>query len=600
MSSRSRYDFGTPSSISRDLRSPASSSALRGQGEKVTSVTSPILESSDGVLSKVYGSLVEPESKRQNWACNGCGTIFQRDATIFVAPANPSAAPLGPSDANNRERLLQGGNQDHYCRACYSDRFSMGACSACQKAVLGSTKEDGKYVKASSGDIWHGRCWKCINCGEADAKKISLGMTGKPTCETCFDRPSSRGKGENKDAPRSDPMQSPRGRRISPSNSAASMSGSASRSGMGATIAELSKKFGKPIPVQSKATEATSSASPDRASSERVSPERLSHSRSNSLSGSTRMRPLTAQFSGTGFNLAAFQPSSPVLTRSDSRSRSVSPHKRSPLLHPICARCNLGPFESLTSQSDVLESTMISIPKEALYYHPACFCCTICSLPMDEASRSFVRLGDRSYAHPQCAPPTIVRSDPAPLSAPMTRQSSSASINDHPTHQRETRPSMSSEVKPATMPTSYLSSSPRDDDHTSTQAPRRFKSSAGAAPPTRSTLIQQRPSSRSNLASLAVASESVSTGSNGRVHADKFSRLGGMNRCGGCNLTVSALESIPGPRGMRWHKKCLICSSKSKGKLCGKALDSSARVDEEGQIRCRQCFDAEHSRHPLK
>jgi hypothetical protein len=580
MRQQAHLGAGVPSSISRDLTTV--STAPR-RITKTSTITSPIIETSDGVLSKVYGSLVEPESQRQQWACHGCNQVFHRDATIYVAPsAHTSAGPLAPSSAVNREQLLKGESQEHYCRSCYSDRFSMGSCLSCNKAVLGSTKEDGKYVKASSGDIWHGRCWKCVDCGESGAEKVSLGMAGLPTCEDCFDKTASQRKHVVRQA-----SPGRRGRRISPTSAASALSGSASRSGMGATIAELSKKFGKPVP-----------ASPTKQSpvldSMPASPELRSHSRSNSISGSTRIRPLTAQFSGQGFNLAAFQPSTPTLTRSDSRSRSVSPHKSNRASGPTCAKCLQGPFDGPGSKA--LEATMISIPREDRHYHPECFLCGICDKSMGDSTRSFVRLGEASYAHPQCAPPEPAsRKSNTAMSAPLARTSSSTTLADHATHQRETMPSISNDVKLPTLPSSYLTTS-TDDTTTTSPMSRRFQSSAGAAPPTRSSLVHQRPSGQTSSGALS----NVAVSSNARIQADKFSKLGGMNTCGGCSLTVSSLEGIPGPRGIRWHKKCLVCSSKSRGtKICGKSLDSSARVDEQGQVRCRQCFDAEHSRHSI-
>ncbi|UZJ55516.1 hypothetical protein CBS101457_004836 [Exobasidium rhododendri] len=579
--------IGVPSSISRDLLSPASSSV--GVPVKTFSSSSPILESSDGVLSKVCGSLVEPESKRQQWACHGCGQSFHRDATIFLGPTVPSTStPLGPSVVANREKQLEGGSQDHFCRQCYSDRFSMGACVACSKPVLGSTKEDGKFVKASGGDIWHGRCWKCVECGEDDQEKVSLGMTGLPTCEVCFDeKPGRRKHVEAQASPQ-------RGRHDSPTVATNALSGSANRSGMGATIAELSKKFGKPVSTQLP-------PSGTQAHSINTSPVlRPSHSRSNSVSG--RIRPITAPFSGNSFNLAAFQPSTTALGRGDSRSRSVSPHKRLSADSVVCSRCSRGPFDGPEKMSS--EVTMVAIPKEGIQFHSECFLCAICSKRMDDANRSFVRLKDATYAHPQCAPPAV-ESRPVKTALPASGvvhrpSSSSSSSSTHATHQRETRPSISNDAVPARLPTSYLSGGITSES-AHPQGPKRFQSSAGAAPPTRSTLIQQRPNSQPDvdrgLASLAVTSCNTS----GRTQASgKFSKLGGMNACGGCNYSVSGLEGVPGPRGMKWHKKCLVCSSKSKGKLCGKLLDSSARVDEQGQVRCRQCFDCEHSKHPLR
>jgi hypothetical protein len=586
---RAHQGIGIPSSISRDLLSTSSLSSSRETPPKTSSSSSPIIESSDGVLSKVYGSLVEPESKRQQWACHGCGQVFHRDATIFVSPSiQSSSTPLGPSAIANREKILEGGSQEHFCRQCYSDRFSMGSCIACTKPVLGSTKEDGKFVKSSGGDIWHGRCWRCVECGEEDQGKLSLGMNALPTCEDCFDQTPTRRKDF-------EPPASPRrGRRASPTIPVAALSGGANRSGMGATIAELSKKFGKPVPAPV-AKSALAPCSGTISSSVEVRPER-----SNSFTG--RIRPVTAQFSGTSFNLAAFQPSSPALGRTDSRSRSASPHKRTGSSEGVCSRCSRGPLDGPAGLTSDLEAAMISIPREAIHFHSECFHCAVCNERMDDSTRSFVKLGELAYAHPHCSPPQVetrATKLAMPASTALTRtsisssSSSSTNLADHATHQRETRPSISSDVTPAPLPISYLSGAAVHDKSSLTpHASKRFQS----------TLLHQRPNSQSDLRSGGLASLAVSSGApSARNQANnKFSKLGGMNTCGGCSFSVSGLEGVPGPRGIKWHKKCLVCSSKSKGKLCGKALDSSARVDEQGQVRCRQCFDCEHSRHPLR
>ncbi|EST07351.2 Zinc finger, LIM-type [Kalmanozyma brasiliensis GHG001] len=355
--------FGMPSCISRDLRTSTSSRSGFGldPNASVSSVdisssnlnlplteplsrrpsqdySAPIVKGSDGVLSKVCGSLVEPSESRNRWACADCAAVFARDSTLYAAP---------PSH--------QSQDSSYYCRDCYAKRYSLGGCRACGRDVLGSTKEYGKYVKASSG-IWHGKCWKCTSCfkGGADGVDILVGMDGNPTCEGCFDRPRRAPSAEPPVA-RNDPDDSrlPDMRRVTRIG--------ATRNGpMGATIAELTKKLGQQsvssaprIPFSSRSnsntslpqsTSSLSAADPRRSpvKSQYIVPTPMpaspgkapSMTRSGSLTGSPpKPRPLTAQFRD-GLNLAAFKPSfasnteSTGLTRRDSRSRSVSPIKR--------------------------------------------------------------------------------------------------------------------------------------------------------------------------------------------------------------------------------------------------------------------------------
>ncbi|SPO31589.1 uncharacterized protein UTRI_06383_B [Ustilago trichophora] len=368
---RASYDpalgFGMPSRISRDLRTSASIKAdLAGSGglelnlgtspnhrlspapttvekdERRASqdYSAPVVKGSDGVLSKVCGSLVEPSATRNRWACADCATVFARDSTLYAAPTS-----------------LQSHDAAYYCRDCYAKRYSLGDCNACGRDVLGSTKEDGKYVKASAG-IWHGRCWKCTSCskGSKEGVEVFVGMDGNPTCEGCFDKPKRRSTQTEPPPPTSakEDLGLPDVRRLT-------RMGGARNGPMGATIAELTKKLGQQsvvttsprIPFStsrsssntSLAKSSSSNGSLDTIRSSQnyafpnhvpTTPGKVAMARSGSLTGSPpKPRPLTAQFRD-GLNLAAFQPAFPAVAdgederayRRDSRSRSVSPVKR--------------------------------------------------------------------------------------------------------------------------------------------------------------------------------------------------------------------------------------------------------------------------------
>ena len=369
---RASYDpalgFGMPSRISRDLRTSAAlkydlagaialEPALEPSSNDLISLkpapastdaasrrvsqdySAPVVKGSDGALSKVCGSLVEPSESRNRWACADCATVFARDSTLYAAPTS-----------------LQSHDSSYYCRDCYAKRYSIGTCRACGRDVIGSTKEDGKFVKASAG-IWHGRCWKCVTCskGARDGAEILVGMDGNPTCEGCFDRPRRAPSAEPPTAASSrENLDLPDVRRLTRVV--------ASRNGpMVATIAELTKRLGQhtvssspQIPFSSRSNSTTSLPKSSSSSSNSLdmprSPSKSQYAfpnhvatstwkdssmtRSGSLTGSPpKPRPLTAQFRD-GLNLAAFKPSFPCetederLSRRDSRSRSVSPAKR--------------------------------------------------------------------------------------------------------------------------------------------------------------------------------------------------------------------------------------------------------------------------------
>jgi hypothetical protein len=94
--------------------------------------------------------------------------------------------------------------------------------------------------------------------------------------------------------------------------------------------------------------------------------------------------------------------------------------------------------------------------------------------------------------------------------------------------------------------------------------------------------------------------------------ASRPRKFGGTGSCPACGILVSPLErgTIAGPRGTRWHAKCLRCGSGPMGAIkthrpghkragCGKALDDGASLDEQGNAWCRLCFVSDYAVYRL-
>lgn len=154
--------------------------------------------------------------------------------------------------------------------------------------------------------------------------------------------------------------------------------------------------------------------------------------------------------------------------------------------------------------------------------------------------------------------------------------------------------------------TSYSSMSNSNSASNINLSGRRFQATSGAAPPTRSTMnVRRRP--LIGTESEELKTKNPAAGMFSKVNPAEGltqARLGGMSVCSGCGAKLSSLESVLGPRGSVWHRNCLKCGGegekkevgwrsglKKEEKVCGKKLDSGAKVNEEGEVRCRECFD---------
>lgn len=490
---------GMPSSISRDLklsslaspsgssspqRSPlpsrtgAASTSLSGSAESLEgdesigslpalkprhahmahSPSQPLLQhASGGLLSKVCGSVIEPASSRNKWACSDCSLVFARDSTVYVPPA--SAVQQGAT------------NQSFYCKSCYTERYALGVCarSACQKPVLGSTRETGPYVKAGGGRLYHGTCFRCHSCDAGggqppagDGTDIMLDMEGRPSCEDCFgaaprrrevvgrsDASASKvaatafspslGSTLRHDAEREFPFG------LEKSISTPTKKGDTR---MTATIAELSQKFGSPrgrteqtrheqSPLPNSARPA--SRSPVRPSNAQFPAEISSRDRSSNpskdLAPTAVTTPPIKTHTSSGFPLPrnrrepeqqttiasplktshtsneANQIASPDLVEkaktpmlSEANKDTLAPQLSSPDC-TICAACGKSPFDGPSTEivgTNGQEATMVTLPGSSvqtsntsspLCLHTGCFRCDVCKGVID-GGKAFVRLDE--------------------------------------------------------------------------------------------------------------------------------------------------------------------------------------------------------------
>ncbi|CAO1634816.1 unnamed protein product [Parajaminaea phylloscopi] len=657
-SSRTAFSLGIgmPSSISRDLR-PSTPSLSKSTGSEVsaslnktpqksqptststsTSVpahlpntpASPIIHDSSGGLTKVVGSLVEPVASRNKWACSDCESVFARDSTIYVPPASAAVGSRPNGD----------GKEDFFCKGCYTARYALGTCShpACGKPVLGSTKDTGVYVKAGQ-KVYHGTCFRCLGCdagpptkankGSGTVKEVMLDLNGHPSCEDCFGRipkdPRPLGKVKH-----SSEVGNPTAKMPSRSK------GADRDPDMDSTIAELADRLGRPLTGGPRSRSRSPLKRPDPARAEVSSKAGVETKHQGGLedvAASVDVNTMTCSQCGQGaFGAPGTAPGAEALLVVLPSSHCV---------HASCFNC------AVCTKSLDAEKPFVKLDRDA------------------QSSPAAADPTLPSWAHPSCAPrdQTTVdwdardgtSTEKKPTFSALSARKTVATL--HPTQQRLPRPSFSEGPTAATSggnpPAvhSFIqrSSSPLrgtsperapGTDYTPASeavcaavrpAPsvRQFKPSSGAAPPTRSTLNVHRPggvvgshSARGIFASGSVGVVPLSHGqpssagssSPGRrsptaspvahLGVSHSPRYGGMQTCAGCAGRLTSLESVPGPAGSSWHRKCLVCkaskpappvsrysvSANRSPALCGKQLDSFAKVREDGDVRCASCY----------
>ncbi|KAI0068413.1 hypothetical protein BV25DRAFT_1793553 [Artomyces pyxidatus] len=218
-------------------------------------------------LSKVYGSILQPEQSLATFHCYVCSATFPPDATIYPDPADSSGT--------------------HFmCRACFSENGgSKGDCQDCHRSVL-ILKSEGGFVE-NAGRVWHKKCFRCAGCGKSVGDNPMVDLLGQPSCADCFGTCLRRNESPRH---RSSPAQP---HRDDASNLGGFRSRRKSREGS-PTIEELEHVIG----VRSRESTLTKSETPRR--SNPPSKDHGSIERSTATSPLVPRQPATAMRTGGG------------------------------------------------------------------------------------------------------------------------------------------------------------------------------------------------------------------------------------------------------------------------------------------------------------
>ena len=208
----------------------------------------------------------------------------------------------------------------------------------------------------------------------------------------------------------------------------------------------------------------------------------------------------------------------------------------------ICTACSeaLGVGQSIT------------VPSSGECYHAACFKCEGCGMGFVSAGRrGFVQREGRPY-HAEVS--RTCGEDPS-QGLLLTTSMSAQCVGQAPAAASAFIPSCSSNpLRSSTsraLPLPPTPSQPKVVHSTSTLSSSLPKS------PSQASIFSSRPRPPSNL--------------------------GGLLICAGCSVRATMSETVPGPRSTRWHAKCLRCGG------CGRGLDSEAKVNERGEVKCEGC-----------
>ncbi|GAA5992701.1 hypothetical protein JCM5350_004283, partial [Sporobolomyces pararoseus] len=202
-----------------------------------------------------------------------------------------------------------------------------------------------------------------------------------------------------------------------------------------------------------------------------------------------------------------------------SKSSSASPDTDKP--NPLTSELLTDDEPSCSACSGPLGYGLsVTLPRTGQSYHSSCFTCATCSKPFE---KGFVEHQGLAY-HEKCVP--TLKVEPA-----------------HSLERLSLPPSPSRTSRPSLLPP-LPSFTPQVTTNSSSTLPPRSLFSTRQRPP---------------------------------------SNLGGLLICAGCSVRATEKETVLGPGGRRYHRKCLVCGG------CKRELDSEVRGGETGILRCEAC-----------
>ncbi|KAG0150214.1 hypothetical protein CROQUDRAFT_652635 [Cronartium quercuum f. sp. fusiforme G11] len=452
------------------------------------------------VLTNVFGSVLDPHETRGR--CGLCTEVFKREGKIFPDP----------------RREEPGGEWAgvFYCRGCYTKAFSRGSCGSCGKVVVG----DEGFIQLGKGGgrgLWHKKCFRCVHCNADVSGSPSVDLRGEPCCDDCFDRPT---KGS---LPSSSSVTDIPDLRLKPVRHA--LNHSPATRALRPAVEELRSKL-------------------QRAGIEKAPPVTpvLSSSTSTSAVPTTGLRSTTPSKTTSMPNFSALSkpcasPSTP--TRSARPGpREAGPHVLSPSANPMCTKCSLPLFASLTRGA----VNLATLPTTGETYHLDCLSCDSCNGAFQEGKYTLL---DNEKLCDVC----VARKDVAAAEA---------------------------RLKEFEAGWKRSAAAGKGQGLARTDVERSFPTSPVVVGPA---LLAKKVSGSPFLGGGGVSEVPKITGQ---------ARFGGQSICPGCLKPGTIQETRVGPKNERWHGKCLRCGG------CGKALDSGAkRFEDSGKVGCRDCLDKE-------
>ncbi|TIA90658.1 hypothetical protein E3P99_01463 [Wallemia hederae] len=558
---------------------------------------SPLLETADGTLTKLVGSVLSPESPTTHPVCLSCSTPFAPNSTLYIHPHDDI-----------------GGEQSRaFCYHCYVANFSKGDCKVCHKAVIGELKVEGVFINTKCG-IFHSNCFNCDGCGVSLKDDPLTDLEGWPCCIDCFEgsayraqiRRSKSGRRQSRQMakkPSMDTALRDLNMRLGlPNNTSPRRSGRISMLGEQLSGVELNDALNtSPKQRESLANLADVARERSFEFEERKSKsdkgERRLSARDlvggRSFEGVTKFAspppspPKRSSRRSSKHSVESFPRPSDVRSRSQSISsfheeisggrgaRGGSVNKENEA-EDVCKECKRTIKAALPG--DYVH--MVRVPGEGSF-HATCLVCGVCSKALagggSDEKLSVVKLQNGQLSHTECAPAQTTwtyrsTGEAAPqvktpehsrnLSNSPQRSPDRASYSPGLRNVYNTPPKLNKALH------ATLTPSP------STLNVRGAGGTGGSASPPKPSSFSPHVSQISPKKSLWAT----------RSSPFSQSHFGGMSSCPSCGDKLTLFECTPGPAGTKYHKKCLRC------KGCAKELDSFAKVDFDGWVWCRGCF----------